>query len=114
MDLSELRKRVLSEIDGYVYEYPIDTIGNPWSPEKVAKELALFWAALVPPYWALVVRDEIATGKMARCAIVADDADNSLLAFDPATDEFFLVQRRGDCLSDIGVAGDAVGCFMAR
>ncbi len=51
---------------------------------------------------------------VSRCAMVADDREGVLLAFDPVVPGFLLVQHRRGALRSFGVNGDAVGCFMAR
>jgi hypothetical protein len=48
-----------------------------------------------------------------RCAVVADDGNGTLLAFDPDDEEFVLIQMGKESLESFGVRGDAVGCFLA-
>lgn len=120
MDLTELQSRVLAEIDGYRYGYAGGLVGGAWSADEVCAKLQVFRRALDELYWADVVRRDTADQiRMAHppvdhCAIVADDKEGMLLAFDPAAAEYLLVQRREGVLESLGVNGDAVGCFMAR
>src|SRR5262245_46192502 len=121
MELEEIKGRVLREIDNYRYEYFEGAVGRPWPAEKLASRLQRLRSALVAPYWAEVARRDTyaqATGAetppTCRCAIVSDDGAGTLLAFDPAENEFLLVAKRNDVLESFGVTGDAVGCFMAR
>jgi hypothetical protein len=120
MDLDELARTVLAQIDSYVYPYVEGLVGRPWSAERVKAGLDEFRSALVPPYLAAVVRQdtieqiEARHPPTCRCAIVADDGKGTLLAFDPDGNEFHLVRKRADRLETFGVSGDAVGCFMAR
>jgi hypothetical protein len=111
MNLLELRQRVESEIEEYIYEVPIGSVGNPWPNEKVERELRLFRAALVEPYWAVVIHED---GEKVRAVVVADDGSRYLVVFQTETDLFVLVERRGDDLISFGVDGDAVGCFLSR
>ncbi len=111
LDLAELRRAVVREIDNYVYEVPKDAYGKAWSPDKVNRELRAFREALVAPYWTIVV-DEARQEKP--CAVVADDGKSSLLVFEPQSRMFMLVLRKGDALISFGLDGDAVGCFLAR
>lgn len=120
MDLHELGRRVAAEIDSYEYVYPDGMIGEPLSAEFVQGQLEEMRNALVAPYWAKVtLRDTVeqicSTSPLIRCcAVVADDADGTLLAYDPVPNHFLLVRRCADGLESYGVDGDAVGCFIAR
>ena len=120
MDLEPLKSRGVAEIDAYRREYSSGLIGRPWPDEKVQAQLREFRSALIEPYWADVVRRDTAkqvrmtNPPVSRCAIVADDGEGVLLAFDPVVPEFLLVQHHEGALRSFGVNGDAVGCFMAR
>jgi hypothetical protein len=47
--------------------------------------------------------------------VVADDGDQTLVAFDPSPDgNFVLVWRREDRNAISNIRGDAVGCFLSR
>jgi len=74
-------------------------------------------AALVEPYVAEVQDfDEARGGEVTRqVAIVADDGDVMLLAYDPRDDsDFALVGREDGSLKIYSIRGDAVGCFLTR
>ena len=120
MDLNELSRNVLAAIDGYVYAYVPGLVGNPQDPEKIRAGLEEFRSALVKPYWTEIARrdtiDQVQSENppVHKCAVVADDGKGTLLAFVPATAEFFLATRNASSLESIGVNGDAVGCFLAR
>lgn len=112
LDLEELRRTVEREIDEYVYEVPEGAYGNPWSPEKVQREIRVFKEALVDPYWIEIVDDK----KRRPCVVVADDKRSYLLVFEPEDQKFMLVMKsklNSDWIS-FGVDGDAVGCFLSR
>jgi hypothetical protein len=113
LNLEELRRAVEREIDEYVYQVPKGAYGNPWSPEKVERELRAFREALISPYWTEVVDDD---KKRKFCVAVADDKKSYLLVFEPEEQKFMLVTKselNGDLIS-FGVDGDAVGCFLSR
>ena len=113
LDLAKLRRKVELEIDEYVYEVPEGSIGNPWSPDKVARKLCAFRDALVDPYWVDILDDD---KKRKPSVVVADDKMSNLLVFEPGAQKFMLVMRKkeGSDLISFGVDGDAVGCFLAR
>jgi hypothetical protein len=120
VDLSRLRQQVENEIETYVYDFPDNAIGNPWTDAAVQQGLAQFRASLIEPYWAEVeIRDTFEQIGMIEaprrtCAAVADDGKGVLLMFDPAVDSFVLAERGKTGLTTFGVRGDAVGCFLAR
>lgn len=113
LDLADLRRGVEREIDEYVYEVPEGAYGDPWSSEKVERELRVFKEALVDPYWIDVVDDD---KNRKPCVAVADDKKNYLLVFDPDAQKFMLVMKSklSSDLVSFGVDGDAVGCFLSR
>ncbi len=120
MDLNELSKRVVAEIDNYRYDYPAGMIGRPLSDDVIQNQLQEMRAALIKPYWAnITLRDTIeqqhaSAPLIRRCAIVADDTKGTFLAFDPIAGKFLLARRQHKTLESFGVDGDPVGCFMAR
>jgi hypothetical protein len=120
MDLHLLRRTVESEIENYQCPSSPNSIGTPWSDQKIATELAVMRAAILEPYWVEVeLRDTLEQIDAERetrraCVVVADDRDGTLLAFDPTENRFVLVVRCETGLITIGVRGDAVGCLMAR
>ena len=120
VDLSRLRQRVEKEIETYVYDFPDNAIGNPWTDAAIQRGLAKFRASLVEPYWTEVeIRDTfeqvgMIEGPRRKCAAVADDGKGMFLLFDPTEDSFVLAERQSTGLTTFGVRGDAVGCFLAR
>lgn len=118
LDLEELERLVLAEVESYRNEVPQDALGRPFSDEKVERLLAELKAALVKPEWRTVrMRDtpeqnERQPQESRLCVLVADDTELYELYYDPSNDDFFLAM--GDPPETIGVRGDAVGCFMAR
>jgi hypothetical protein len=120
MDFEDLRRAVEAEIDGYRQPTALGMVGNPLPADRIEVEVAAMRAALVTPYWAEVdTRDifqQVASdaGPIVRCAVVADDASGSVLAFDPMEHEFLIAVRQNGRLRSVGVRGDAVGCFIAR
>jgi hypothetical protein len=116
-DLEDLRRFVESEVDSYIYEVSGESVGNPWSDQKVQTGIQRMRAALVEPYWTDVeLRDTyvLPTPPLKRrCAVVADDGRGTLLLWDPETEYFVLADRDGADLFTYNVRGDAVGCFLA-
>ncbi|WP_314944706.1 hypothetical protein [Bradyrhizobium cosmicum] len=113
LDLRELKRTVEREIDDYVYQVPEGSVGNPWPPEKVERELRVFKEALVEPYWVDVVDGD---KQRKSCVVIADDKRSYLLVFEPETQKFMLVvpSALSSDLISFGVDGDAVGCFLSR
>jgi hypothetical protein len=120
IDLAELTRRVVRDIEQYMYEVPAGAVGKPFSNKKVQRYLTEMRAALVDPYWITVaLRDTwdqmSAPSPIHRtCAVVADNCRlSTLVAFDPIENDFCLIKASSDGFSTIGVRGDSVGCFMA-
>jgi hypothetical protein len=119
IDFGALRQMVENEIDSYRYEVPRGSLGTPWPATRVEAGLQRMRASLVDPYWANIdlrdtfeqVREEKASVR--KCAVVADDGNGTLLAFDPHEEEFVLIHTGKESLESFGVRGDAVGCFLA-
>ena len=113
LDLEELRRTVEREIDEYVYHVPEGSVGNPWPPEKVERELRVFKEALVEPYWIDVLDDD---KNRKSCIAIADDKRSYLLVFEPEARKFMLVMKSklSSDLVSFGIDGDAVGCFLSR
>jgi hypothetical protein len=113
--LEELEQFVLGEIESYRYEVSEGALGRALPAEKVERLLAEMRAALVKPEWQVVTirhapdGPQLAAPVERRCALVAR-GDAHDLCYDPSEGEFFLTDGNGD----IGVWGDAVGCFMAQ
>jgi hypothetical protein len=113
VNLEELERYVLDEIESYRYEVPEGALGRPFSAEKVERLLSEMRAALVKPEWRVVEkRDMPDEFELRRCVLVADDRDSYELYYDPLEEDFVLAI--GDPPQTFGVRGDAVGCFMAR
>ena len=121
LDLEELRRSVLEELDSYRYEVPPNALGRPMSDDWVARQLGEMRAALVDPEWRVVVIRESAGGpplevpEPRQCVLVAVDSSPggyAELYYDPLEGDFVLAS--GEPPETFGVRGDAVGCFMAR
>ena len=117
LDLDELERYVLDEIESYRYDVPEDALGKPFSAEEVKRLLAEMRAALVKPEWRMVDATDTQGARRGvaeprPCVLVADDGVDYQLYYDPLEKEFVLAS--GDPPETIGVRGDAVGCFMAR
>ncbi|RUW68148.1 MULTISPECIES: hypothetical protein [unclassified Mesorhizobium] len=114
---------IRKEIDSYDYQALVrdrtDRVGIPVPQERIDADLARFRLALVTPYWIDVVRRDTIedlnneTPIVERCAVVTDDRDGYLLAYQPQRREFLLVGRTGEGYATIGVRGDPVGCYLA-
>jgi hypothetical protein len=124
-DLARLAKDVSEELAAYVVP-PRDpaAIGYPLPAEWYATELAAMRSSLIPPYWTEIRDIDPGSGELVilHVAVVADDAEGYLVAFDPLADgEFVLALRdrdpdraRGVDAVSCGVRGGAVGCFLSR
>jgi hypothetical protein len=125
LDLARLANDVSEELAAYVVP-PRDAaaVGSPLPDEWFATELAVMRSSLVPPYWTKMrdIDPGSQTLVILDVVVVADDAERSLVAFDPLADgEFVLALRdpdpdgaRGVDVVSCHVRGDAVGCFLAR
>lgn len=121
---SELKQRILDELDRYLdaYESPpgATTVGVPWSKARVAEELAAMRPCIVDPYLAdFVFHDtveQISADPQIRkqCWVVAEDARYRMF-LDPDVDGFGLAQEdsTGEWVT-IGVRGDPIGTFIGR
>jgi hypothetical protein len=120
MDLNSILLHVRREIDEYVYQLPKGAIGRPLSDSKVQAHLKELRDSLISPYWATIKMSQpfalIGSGiyETRECVIVADPKDGYLLFFDPVANSFGVANQRDNELFDVGIPGDAVGCFMAR
>ena len=123
LDFDPLLALTRKEIDEYNYraltEDRTDLVGVPVTQDRINAGLARFRSALVNPYWIDVIRRdtiedlENETPFVERCAVVTDDRDGYLLAYQHQRREFVLVDRMGDRYVTIGVRGDPVGCYLA-
>jgi hypothetical protein len=87
-------------------------------------ELAAMRASLVAPFWTQIRDRDPQCGKLVilKVAVVADDGEGYLVAFDPLADGGFVLAlrepdpetARGIHAVSCGIRGDAVGCFLSR
>lgn len=105
------------ELANYRYVTTPGLLGQPWSAERVARELALLRAALVPPRRVLL-QVESHSGEALRTSdawVVAEDAVGTVVVYEPASEEFWLVEGEDSTgFRTFGVNGDLAGVFMAR
>ena len=126
IDLDRLAADVRRSLDSYEIpdSHPADALGVPLSRGWYQQSLADMRAALISPYW-MKMRDlDPRTGSLVvlSVAVVADDNEGSMVAYDPADEgEFVLLVHdpdpdaaRGINAVSSGVRRDAVGCFLSR
>jgi hypothetical protein len=118
MNLDQLARQVASAIETYGVPDPHrEQLGSPLPPEWFEAGLAAMRCALIPPYLVEVKDFDTEPGRTLsrNVVVVADDAVETLLAFDPnPAGDFVLVWRRPDQLALSNIRGDAVGCFLSR
>lgn len=125
VDFESLARQVRDRVDAYAIPEPHPAaLGAPLPDAWYAAELSAMKAALVAPYWTKIRDLDPQSGKLAvlSVAVVAEDSDGYLVAFDPLTTaEFVLAYReidpesaRGIDAVSSGVRGDAVDCFLSR
>ena len=118
VDLQQLALRVRGDVDAYVVREPHPgQLGTPLPVEWFEAGLMEMRAALVEPYVLELADHHSKPGEVLvrGVAVVADDGDQALLAFDPDPEGDFVLAWRdqsGAALSNI--RGDAVGCFLSR
>jgi hypothetical protein len=112
LNLGDLERAVVDELDSYRYEVPEGLLGRPASDEWVERQLAELRSALVKPEWRVVLMNDSGESEARRCVLVADDGKGHGLYYDPTEQDFVLAA--GDPPETLGVRGDPVGCFMAR
>ena len=118
LNLEELQRFVMDELDSYRYEVPEGALGRPHSDAWVERQLGEMRAALVTPEWRVVEKRDTFEEmnqfppELRQCVLVADDPEGHELYYDPLEEDFVLAL--GDPPQTFGVRGDAVGCFMAR
>ncbi len=128
LDLDEVARLVLNQVESYQYEEPEDVqglLGQPWSKERVEAEIAKMRAGLVKPEWRIVedwpvLEDgELVDRKPERrhCVLVAVDPDPAGYAelyYDPDEKGFVLADAGDPPQVDTfrGVGDDAVEMFM--
>lgn len=120
---SELRQKVQAELNNYKTPEPHpETVGLPLPPSWFSGRLAEMRAALVMPH-ASKIRDCVeGTGELVivDVAIVADDGQGTIVAYDPAADTYVLATNYPDpdTTRDVnivacGIRGTAVDCFLS-
>ena len=120
IDLMALQARVLKVLDEYVYDLPPTASGTPLPHGYISGHLVEMRRSLISPYLVPIkmgqpfplIGSDIWEEKI--CAIVADDQGGNLLFYDANTNNFGIAMRIKGVLRDIGIPGDAVGCFIAR
>jgi hypothetical protein len=117
MRASDVKALVEREIGDYRYDPPEDTLGIPWTSERVASELGILRESLVEPRLAEVeIADNASPGPVRQLWIVTRSLDNGyLVVFDPESRDFGLaVEGEIGPPQTVAVWGDFVGSFMAR
>ena len=116
MRAEEVVALVDRELSGFVYSPPEGTIGSPFSPERVAREIDLLRESLVPPRLVAAANgqaESVATQELWQVTCPVDRG--CVVVFDAGALSFGLAFLAGDSLPQtIGVWGDLVGTFMAR
>ena len=117
MTREDVAAHVAHELAGYDYVAAPDQVGRPWPPERVAGELEMLRAALVPPRQATLQVEASAElpSRTTDAWVVAEAADGTVVAYEPNAGTYWLVEDQGPAgLTTYGVFGDLVGVFMAR
>jgi hypothetical protein len=124
VDLNQLRRRVEAEFLQYAETYvpppPGESIGVPWSKEKVKEEVEGMVNFIVDPYLVkylsgddLLPLEQRLVGE--RSAFVVAEDEEYLLLYDFGAEDFVLATRSNDGhLSAWGIRGDAASTFLAR
>jgi hypothetical protein len=118
MEARELAQTVAASIEAF--EIPRKPapgqLGTQLPPEWFEDRLREMRAALVEPYPLQVFDGHAEPGKTLTkmVAVVADDREGTLLAFDPEPDgDFALVWRSGGENWVSNIRSDAVNCFLS-
>jgi hypothetical protein len=117
MRTDEIDSIIRRELEEFRYEVPSETIGVPWSRERVESELAALRAALIAPRLAAVeIADTGSPGPERQLWLVTKPVENSyLVVFDPEALRFGLaVAGSSGPPQTVAVWGDLVSTFMAR
>ncbi len=117
MDSHQVASIVARELDTFEYSPSPDTIGTPWSAERMAKAVSELREALIEPEQRPITRHppEVRAQSSQNLWVVAVTDDGFLLFFDPSVREFGLaLEAEGGLPVSIGVYGDLVGTFCAR
>lgn len=121
--LSELRQKVQAELDDYEIPEPHpEAVGLPLPSSWFSGRLAEMRAALVMPHASKIRDCAEDTGELVivDVAIVADDGQGTIVAYDPAADTYVLAsidpdpdKARGVDVVACGIRGTAVDCFLS-
>ena len=117
MNRETIASIVAQELDSFEYAPANDTIGTPWSAERISGEVAKLRAWLIAPEKRGITRHppEAPTESIQELWVVAVTDDNFVLFYDPALQEFGLaLQGQAGPPVSIGVYGDLVGTFCSR
>lgn len=124
VDPKQLRRNVEAEFLRYAATYvpppPGETVGVPWSKEKVGAEVEKMASLIVEPYLVkyysgddLLPPAQRLVGE--RAAFVVADDEMHLLLYDFEAEDFVLAARRSDGrLAAWGIRGDAASTFLSR
>ena len=124
VDPKQLRRNVEVEFLRYAATYvpllPGETVGIPWSKEKVDAEVEKMASLIVEPYLVqyfsgddLLPPEQRLVGE--RFAFVVAEDQSYFLLFDYEAENFVLATRHSDGrLSAWGIRGDAASTFLAR
>ena len=124
VDPKQLRRNVEAEFLRYAATYipppPGETVGVPWSKEKVDAEVEKMASLIVEPYFAkyfsgddLLPPEQRLIGD--RSAFVVAEDESYLLLYDFDAEDFVLATRQNDGrLTAWGIRGDAASTFLAR
>jgi hypothetical protein len=118
LDFEQLARQVLVEIDSFVAPPPHPPqLGTPLTPEWFKAGLTEMRAALVKPYCLEILDYDSRPGEVLTrtVVIVADDRDQTMVAFDPdPKGDFVLTWRHPNSVAMSNIRGDAVGCFLSH
>jgi len=117
MRTDEIESIIRRELEEFRYEAPSETIGVPWSSERVESELAALRAALIQPRLAPVaIADDGSPGPERQLWLITKPVENAyLVVFDPAAHRFGLaVAGSSGPPQTVAVWGNLVSTFMAR
>ena len=116
MKKKDVVRVVTRALDSFEYRPASNTIGTPWSADRVAAEIDKLRSCLVDPELRPVRREppEVATKVVQDLWIVAV-TDAASVFYDPSADEFGLAwDETSGQLFSINVCGDLIGTFCAR
>ncbi len=116
MRADEVRALVDRQISEFRYNPSEETLGSPFSSERVASEVDLLRASLVQPQLAMVEIGLPDPGTHRQLWLVTRNVENGyLVVFDPESQRFGLAVSGDDPPPQtVAVWGDLVSTFMAR